>query len=362
MTTKKTNDDLGALVQEAFDNRQPLPIRDDLPPGNLTAEAERQMPRDWRLDQAHAALVEGTPLELKISGGMRRVFPHPLASTFPVISRQELAELVADIEANGLRQPVALVGQSANGWAVLKGRDVKVLEGRSRLAALWVLGEDVYNSSYRMFDGTEDEAISFVVSANILRRHLNPVQRALLVRRFFLPAELEASATRKGGRPKAGESKKPKEGGDAVPSVSGKAVDRAAARAGGLVSGRTVHDLAILDVAERTARKAMAGKFSSVPEAVRAAEKELGKDGKPSTRKKPKATPGSKSLPKNGSEASISDLAQAAEFDLNQLVHRLGKVGNVERVVPKHHRTRIARLRAVLDRWEVLLDARESAS
>lgn len=309
-----------------------------------TPELTAEETRDRRVDQAHAALVEGTPLTLKISGGARDVVPSSLARLFPVISREELAELVADIEANGLREPICLTGEQRGGFRGFKGRHVEVLDGRGRYAALWVLDTNLgLGRHYRMFEGTADQAVSLVVSANILRRHLTVVQRALLVRRFFL-ADAEAEAKeRKGGRRKAGET-------DGPVSI-GSAADVAAARAGGLISGRSVRDIELVERAPKTYAKAMAGDYSSVSEALRKAENEL--DVPPTKRK---STTRSASGGGSKSTSTFGELAMAVEVNLKAMIEAMSKPRAVK-TSPAKQRERIARLRALLDRWEVLLDA-----
>lgn len=91
---------------------------------------------------------------------------HPLADIFPLMEGGEFDELVADIKANGLREPIVIY-------------DDQVLDGRNRYRACQALGIEAPTETYSGVDPA-----AFVISLNIHRRHLNPSQRALLVADF----------------------------------------------------------------------------------------------------------------------------------------------------------------------------------
>jgi ParB-like chromosome segregation protein Spo0J len=91
---------------------------------------------------------------------------HPAAAAFPLVSDAELAELAADIKANGLREPLC-VWDAGGKWVLL--------DGRNRLRACLAAGVAPH---HRVVD-TKDP-IGFVVSANLRRRHLSPSQLAVL--------------------------------------------------------------------------------------------------------------------------------------------------------------------------------------
>jgi N6-adenosine-specific RNA methylase IME4 len=87
---------------------------------------------------------------------------HPLANLFPLIEGAEFEELVADIKANGLIEPVILF-------------DDLILDGRNRYRACIAAGVE---PSVRPFMG--DDPAAFVVSMNVARRHLSESQRAMV--------------------------------------------------------------------------------------------------------------------------------------------------------------------------------------
>lgn len=103
---------------------------------------------------------------------------HPLAEVFPLIEGAEFDALVADIKANGLREPITLCTAYSDG-------EQYILDGRNRYRALRALGlypkdEDVtWFEYFGPLEGENDALISFVVSKNVARRHLDESQRAM---------------------------------------------------------------------------------------------------------------------------------------------------------------------------------------
>lgn len=93
---------------------------------------------------------------------MKKYEPHPLAELFPTIPSQDKNKLIADIKANGLNHPITLF-------------EGKILDGRHRYeACLWSKTEP------RFVDFGGKDALSFVLSANLHRRHLDTAQRAMV--------------------------------------------------------------------------------------------------------------------------------------------------------------------------------------
>jgi hypothetical protein len=93
---------------------------------------------------------------------------HPFANAFPMMNDQEHAALVADIKANGMSESITLY----------RG---KILDGRNRYKALLELRRDPggYVNEEEQFDN-DDDALAFVVSINLVRRHLTTSQRAMI--------------------------------------------------------------------------------------------------------------------------------------------------------------------------------------
>ncbi len=114
---------------------------------------------------------------------------HPFADIFPMLGAGDAAELRADIAAHGLRDRVVLfAGQ--------------ILDGRNRYRALVDIAKlglayrgnpltvadlvpmsaaDIeWGDFYEDFAGTEAEALEFVLSKNLHRRHLDESQRAMV--------------------------------------------------------------------------------------------------------------------------------------------------------------------------------------
>jgi ParB-like chromosome segregation protein Spo0J len=87
---------------------------------------------------------------------------HPIGDTFPKMGDTEFAELVADIKANGVREPIVLY-------------EGKILDGRHRYKAAQAAGVECPRKEYQ---GTDP--IKYVLSLNLHRRHLHESQRAMV--------------------------------------------------------------------------------------------------------------------------------------------------------------------------------------
>lgn len=93
---------------------------------------------------------------------------HPLAAMFPMLPDDEIADLAADIAANGLNHPIVI---SADGV---------LIDGRNRLAACAVAKAA---PTVTIFPG--DDPAAFIISENINRRHLSKSQRAMAVAKAY---------------------------------------------------------------------------------------------------------------------------------------------------------------------------------
>lgn len=89
---------------------------------------------------------------------------HPTSNLFPLMEGSEFDELVDDIKANGQREPIWL------------HPDGSILDGRNRYNACIKAGIE---PQYRTWDG-HGSAVSFVLSENVHRRHLDASQRAAI--------------------------------------------------------------------------------------------------------------------------------------------------------------------------------------
>jgi len=94
---------------------------------------------------------------------------HPLANIFPLIEGGEFDELVADVSARGLLEPIVIHEQ-------------QILDGRNRFRA-WVAVQGGHvPCPCTSFEG--DDPLAFVISKNLKRRQLNDDQRRMVAARL----------------------------------------------------------------------------------------------------------------------------------------------------------------------------------
>lgn len=91
---------------------------------------------------------------------------HPLCTAFPPICEEDLAQLVEDIQQNGLREPIVLL-------------DGQVLDGRNRYHACLEAGVEARFRDFGSDKGDGADPAKFVMSKNAKRRHLTPGQLAV---------------------------------------------------------------------------------------------------------------------------------------------------------------------------------------
>lgn len=89
---------------------------------------------------------------------------HPVADLFPMMSDEELADLAADIKANGLLYPIVL------------DADGTLIDGRNRLRACQMVKVE---PTFEPLNGRDPVAL--ILSANVERRQLSKGQAAMAV-------------------------------------------------------------------------------------------------------------------------------------------------------------------------------------
>lgn len=176
---------------------------------------------------------------------------HEVANLFPLLEGEEYRQLVEDIRENGLREPITT-------W---KG---DIVDGRNRYRACQDAGVE---PRYVKWDG-KGSLVAFVLSKNLMRRHLTPSQRSMVAQNVLPLLEAEAKERqRKHGGTAPGKTVSPRLG-----EVSGKATEQAAKLVG--VSRGYVEDAKRIKAADpELAEQVLAGKVS-LPQAKRAIQKE----------------------------------------------------------------------------------------
>jgi ParB-like chromosome segregation protein Spo0J len=120
---------------------------------------------------------------------------HPLARKFSrkdddklgttAMSDQEYADLKEDIRANGLKIPIL----------INKKKDT-ILDGATRWKIAHELKMTLPDDAFEVFQGKPEEEEGEIISRNVLRRHLTPDQRAMIISMTFGPAEEKAAKER----------------------------------------------------------------------------------------------------------------------------------------------------------------------
>lgn len=110
---------------------------------------------------------------------------HPLCTLFPRMAGAEFESLIADIKANGQREPIII-------------HDGMILDGGNRYRACLEAG--IEPQTMRFGGGN---IVSYVISANLHRRHMTPGQQAAIV----ASAQDWAQAQPHGGDRKSQQSK-----------------------------------------------------------------------------------------------------------------------------------------------------------
>jgi len=93
---------------------------------------------------------------------------HQSADHFPMMTDEELADLAADIKANGLLHPIVVDKEGA------------LIDGRNRARACEIAGVE---PTIMVFDG--DDPRAFILSMNIKRRHMTKGQQVMAVAMMY---------------------------------------------------------------------------------------------------------------------------------------------------------------------------------
>jgi hypothetical protein len=113
-------------------------------------------------DEEHLTSTPVTSTNTTITVSDAELSAHPLANLFPLMNEADFTALRDDIAAQGLLEPLWLY-------------EGQILDGRNRYKACKALG---IQPQVRTYQGSDP--LGFVLSMNLVRRHLNESQRALV--------------------------------------------------------------------------------------------------------------------------------------------------------------------------------------
>lgn len=142
----------------------------------------------------------------------RPLIPHRFARMFPEIDAKTFQLLTKGMRENGFKPEYPIV--LYNGM---------ILDGRNRYRAAQ---ETKTAPVFRDFEGDDSEALQFVVSANLHRRHLNISEKAIIAAEL-LDIEAELSANEKSVRKFAQTTVQSKNGLSVTLGISPRAIDHA---------------------------------------------------------------------------------------------------------------------------------------
>jgi hypothetical protein len=125
-------------------------------------------PRAWECQRVDTETIEKTePLPRLTPGEIPHYSYHPLSNRFPMMPEGELAALTTDVGLRGLLEPITIL-------------EDQILDGRNRYEACLRAGVEPRFVEYK-----GDDPAAFVISSNILRRHLSQAQKDQIIRNLL---------------------------------------------------------------------------------------------------------------------------------------------------------------------------------
>lgn len=155
---------------------------DTRPAIEIRAEAAREL----------AAMNGPSAEEIEVAIRHTLALAHEYANLFPMMAPTEIAALAADIQENGQSDEIVMYAG-------------KILDGRNRWAAMGLLGKRGVGPVYVEFDGDDEDALRFALSRNLLRRHLDEAQRAMVGARMLPLYKAAAAKRQEASRSKPGQ-------------------------------------------------------------------------------------------------------------------------------------------------------------
>lgn len=109
---------------------------------------------------------------------------HELSSYLPLLEGEEFDDFVDDIRQHGQIEPATLI-------------DGKILDGRNRYRACKILGIELIVREWKPSKTTGTTPLQYVISENIMRRHLNEAQKAEIGMLLYKEVEKQVEEERR---------------------------------------------------------------------------------------------------------------------------------------------------------------------
>jgi DNA-binding transcriptional regulator YdaS (Cro superfamily) len=109
---------------------------------------------------------------------------HPAADIFDPLAGDDLAALVADIKAHGIREPIGVMKDGTGGWQVVDGRNRLTAAEMARVDLFTQDGKPIWRYFKTVGGDSAFDPVAYVISSNLMRRHLDESQRAMAAGRL----------------------------------------------------------------------------------------------------------------------------------------------------------------------------------
>ena len=97
---------------------------------------------------------------------------HPLLGIIPTMNEDESGLLLEDIKENGFRENITIT------------RNMEIVDGRARIE-IYKSKNIVFAPTFTYYDGDENSILDYIMSKNLIRKHLNKGQKAVSALKLY---------------------------------------------------------------------------------------------------------------------------------------------------------------------------------